>query len=1590
MDNTKTVIELFEEQVKKNPLSTAIASDSGNLTYEELNLKAGILSEIIHKKGGGPGKLIGVMVKRSPEMIISILAVLKSGSAYIPIDTAYPKSRIDYILSNSEAVCLLADEQVSMELNLENTEIIDVKDILNNNKGIYCGNTEGLDPKRLMYILYTSGSTGNPKGVMVRCDSFTNMLHWYTGSFGFCDKDSVVLAASVSFDLAQKNIYAPLISGGMLTLPLSGLIDYDDLLAHMDKYKTTILNWTPSAFAPLVTLNDSKNYRGLQNLRYVFLGGESINMSTLEPWIRSVNYRVQIVNTYGPTECTDIASYYCVPQVPKANIDIIPIGKTIPNVEIYILNDKLKQVVNGEKGEICICGKGVSNGYYKDEEKTRSKFVFVPGINKFIYRTGDIGRFLADGNIEFHGRLDTQVKVRGYRIETGEIEAKLQKVMKSGCCTVAAKADKNGEKYLVAYMIRNTQSIEELRNMLASVLPDYMIPTYFMDVEEFPITPNGKLDWKALPDPQNIFNNNTGKGNLKTPTEIEVAEIWRNILGINDIDRDDSFLSIGGNSLKAMVVVANINRKICKKITVRDFFNYQTLKDLSAFLDTLSVNKQAKDTINKEYLNEESTTYELSSVQERMYAMYQLDEQGIGYNLPTAIKIIGNLNCDKLESALNKIINRHEALRTAFKLTENGVRQKIIEVPYQNLEIVELIDFSDDHLEKVTDLFVKPFNLSCPPLFRQKLYLVGENQYVLLLDMHHIIVDGTSIGIIISELEKLYNNESLTPLKIQYKDFAIWHNKQMKSSQMEEHRKYWLQEFQGNLPILNLPQDYKRPMLKTFVGDTFMFRISPEITKKLDTLYSHNNCTLFMKLMSVFGVLLTKHSGQDDIIVGTPIAGRNHADCANVVGMFVNTVAIRMSLAGNKKFSELLLEVREKSLEAFEHQDYQFNMLFDDLKICRDMSRSPLFDTMFVMQNNESILLNKGHITFNEMHVRERISQFDLTLVAHKTEDGLLMKLNYSTALFKESTIAKICSSFAALTEQIVNNPNITLADLSEVEKSNDGVYRRLVNYVNKNTLKIEAQSYEFYANQDTQNPTEIKLLTVWKEVMGNICIGVNGNFFLYGCNSIKAVHLIIKIQEVFGVRLRMPIIFNNPTVRKLATIIDDLLLKSNIPEDFEEIGFAPKERLYKATPRLVHSYYLTKKIGNSKERNMSLCLKSGLKIDRTVAEYAVNSLLKRHSALRTSLLEKGNDIMLCVNDYRYFKLPVIDKSNVIFRERSSEIINQLLDFEFDFSSTSIFRAWLITFCDNINIILIVTHHLISDGMSMDVIKKDFIKAYSQRINNTVCDDEEKILQFHDYSFYINQKFYSGKTNAQEKFWKKKLKEIDIESIRIPADHILSEDSFYAYKTSLLLDKNETSRISKICSDNRITVPTLLAGIANLIIGKWTGMDKALVALQVNGRSSPKLINSFGYYVNSVYWPIKIDTNQTIMEHIVATQIEMNDILENQDFPDRKISELIGKELYPPVFYNFINVTEDDSKIFEVFTPEEEYNGEQSVFDLILESKISEKRIIVDFIYRPSLHNENTIVSLKNKFYKILKCVLQGEIRVITDILLSI
>ncbi len=969
----------------------------GELTYRELDEQAGSLAAWLRARGVGPDALVAVEIERSPEMIVALLGVLKAGGAYVPVDPNYPEERRRFILEDAGIKLVVTRETVLEAISA----------------ALAPAPRPVQSPDSLAYVIYTSGSTGRPKGVMLSHRGLLNLVHEQTRGFGVTPESRVLQFASFSFDASVSEIFMALTTGARLYLASQDtLMSPPELERLMRREAITTITLPPS----LLSVLDPGRVPELKSL---ISAGEACSWEIVSRWAPGRRF----LNAYGPTECTIGPTFYVADAAVRPSRNV-PIGRPIGNTRVYILDGNLEPVPVGIPGELYVAGVGLARGYVNRPDLTAERFLpdpFSAQGGGRMYRTGDLARYLADGNIEYLGRADDQVKVRGFRVELGEVASALREHPGVEDAVVVVR-----ENRLVAYVTAG--SAEGLREFVRQRLPEYMVPAAVVALTAFPLTPNGKVDRKALPAPE--FTERQVEYAAPRGAEEEIlAGIWSELLKLERVGRHDDFFDLGGHSLLATQAMSRVRSVFEVDLPLRALFEAPTVAGLA-----VAVGAARHAAVGPMEPAVRGGELPLSFAQQRLWFLEQLEPGTPLYNLPIAVKLVGQLDVEALEWALNQVIRRHEILRTSFISVEGRAAQVVAPEMTIRFTVVEAAEA--DVPELASEEAQRPFDITTAPLLRARLLRLGPEHHVALLTMHHIVSDGWSMSVLVGEIAALYEarvtggTAALPGLPIQYADFAVWQRGWLRGETLDQELAYWKNQLTGLPPLLELPADRPRPKYQTFRGGTIAFAIPPGTARALEAFGRAEGATLFMTLVAAFEALLHRYTGQEEFAVGTPSANRNRPEIEGLIGFFVNTLVLRADLTGDPSFRELLGRVRRTALEAYAHQDAPFEMVVDAVAPERDMSHTPLFQAMFVFQNTPPLGRRLPGLEISAVEAETGIAKFDLTFSMAGSADGLSGSIEYNSDLFDVSTIERMAGHFRNLLDSLAGAPDEAVSKL--------------------------------------------------------------------------------------------------------------------------------------------------------------------------------------------------------------------------------------------------------------------------------------------------------------------------------------------------------------------------------------------------------------------------------------------------------------------------------------------------------------------------------------------------------------------------------
>ncbi|WP_064107121.1 non-ribosomal peptide synthetase, partial [Pseudomonas fluorescens] len=1045
--DTLTLHQIFEEQARQYPERIAVNLGEERLTYRQLNEQANRLAHRLRAAGVQPQALVAIVLERSVQMIVATMAVLKAGAAYVPIDPSSPQERIAYVLRDSGARQAIASQGVSPALQALGIEVFEAA----TDSTFSAANLPNVSAAdHLCYVIYTSGSTGEPKGALLEHRNVVRLLHNNRLDFQFSADDVWSLFHSNAFDFSVWEIFGALLYGARLSLVPEALRrDPVQLLGFLESEQVTVLNQTPSAFLQLSAAALATPDVRLERLRYVIFGGESLELGKLDAFHRAFSH-VALVNMYGITETCVHVTYKAISAADIA-AGISNVGRPIPTTVAYVLDAHQRLLPVGVAGEICVGGLGVGRGYLNRPALSAERFIadpFRPGER--LYRSGDLGKLLDNGEIVHLGRIDAQVKIRGFRIELGEIEAKLLACDGVREARVLAREDANQGKRLVAYLIPKAGAVLQvaaLRKQLGATLPDYMIPSAFVSLHAYPLTANGKLDQDALPAPDLDAMSERGYAVPEGATEMALAQIFQELLGLERVGRSDSFFELGGHSLLAAQLVSRVRQQLGGDLMLRELFSHPTVEELARVVGGLP--NPSTETIG---LADRSAPLALSFAQQRLWFLDQLDAgAGSAYHMPAALLMRGVLDQVALKAALDRLVARHESLRTTFERRGEQPAQIIASpdcgfaLSEQDLRALPYEQASLSAARIGNSEALAPFDLARGPLIRGRLLRLADDEHILLITQHHIISDGWSVGVLVKELAALYQAFSqhqadpLPVLPIQYADYAAWQHQALDGERLNRQADFWREHLGGAPALLSLPTDRPRPAMQSYRGGDVPVQITPALRERLERFCQQHNVTLFMALLSAWSVLMARLGNERDVVIGVPTANRGRTETENLIGFFVNTLALRVNLTENPSVLELLEQIKQTTLAAHENQDIPFEQVIEALQPPRSLSHNPLCQVALSLDNTpDGGELSLPGLTLAPVAQAHETAQFDLMLTLGNDGGDLAGVIEYASDLFDRATVERFAQHFQILLEamvEAVEQPVLSLPLLSPAQR---------------------------------------------------------------------------------------------------------------------------------------------------------------------------------------------------------------------------------------------------------------------------------------------------------------------------------------------------------------------------------------------------------------------------------------------------------------------------------------------------------------------------------------------------------------------------
>ncbi|MFD3424034.1 amino acid adenylation domain-containing protein [Streptomyces decoyicus] len=1583
-----TLAELFEAQVTRTPDATALEHDGTQLTYAELNARANQLARFLITQGSGPEKYVAVALPRSIDFVVAILAIVKTGAAYVPLDLSYPADRIAYMLDDVSAVLALTDTAGAQHLPAVDgmtTLTLDTPDVTDRAAGL--STVDVRDADRLgeaktshpVFVIYTSGSTGRPKGVVVEHRSLNLYLRWAHAAYPAMSGRTLV-HSPVSFDLTVTGLLGPLTLGGC-----AHLVELDEGTAPELAEAPTFVKATPSHLSLLKNLPPN-----VSPTEQLVLGGEALLGEALDEWRRD-HPGTTVINEYGPTETTVGCTQYRIEPGQPAPTGTITIGHPIWNTQIHILDAHLQPVPPNVTGELYIAGDLLARGYLHRPDLTATRFTANPhgAPGSRMYRTGDLARRRPDGQLEFAGRIDTQVKVRGYRIELGEIEATLTHHPHVRQAAVIVREDQPGDQRIVAYVIAaedaDTTTID-LREHAAQTLPDYMVPAAIVTLDVLPLTPNGKLDHKALPAPQ--FTPTTTTRSPRNTHEELLCHAFAETLGVEHIGIDDNFFDLGGHSLLATRLTSRIRTTLNTELTVRDLFEAPTVATLATRLHhTTGARTPLTPRPRPDHIP-------LSPAQHRLWFLHQLEGPSATYNVPLLLRLTGSLNVEALREAIHDLTDRHETLRTVFPQTDGTPHQQVLHGDAAR-PTVEVVTTDAAHLaEHIATAARQTFRLTDELPLRAWVFTTEANEHTLLILAHHIASDGWSMGPLAQDLATAYaarrdgTAPQWAPLSVQYADYTLWQREVLgdesdPQSLIAGQVDYWQQHLAGLPDLLELPTDRPRPAEASYQGDSVPFSWDAELHHGITRLAREHQASVFMVVQTALATLLTRLGAGTDIPLGSPIAGRTDDALDNLVGFFINTLVLRTDTSGNPTFTELLGRVRETDLAAYTHQDVPFERLVELLNPTRSLAHNPLFQVMLSFEATGADVPIAGLDSRLEQ-VDAKTSKLDMEFVLEEavTADGLPAGMagtvDFATDLFDRQTAEAMAVRLERLLRAAVADASQPIADLdilsaperttllhtwpTAIRELPDGT--TVPDHVRVYVLDDERQPVPagvpgqlHLAGTDLtstsltgQAPTnstyvtdpfspadsgslmyptgtparwttdgELQLLTqdaddeqdtttatnrrrtptpqeeilrgLFAHTLNLPTLHTDDNFFDLGGHSLSAVRLLSRIRTTFGVELTVRDLFEAPTITGLATRLHHATGARNPLLPMERPDHIP---LSHAQRRL---WFLHQLEGPSATYNVPMVLRLTGELDTAALREAICDLADRHESLRTVFPEvEGTPYQQILEGAA--ARPTVE---VVTTDAAhlAEHIATAARHAFRLTDELPLRAWVFTTGANEHTLLILAHHIASDGWSMGPLAQDLAIAYAARCDGAAPQWAPLPVQYADYTLW--QREVLGEESdpdsvisRQVDYWRSTLTGLP-EQLELPADRPRpAVASHQGDSVPLVWDTDLHHGITRLAREHQVSVFMVVqAGIAALLTRLGAGTDIPMGSA-IAGRNDDALDDLVGFFVNTLVLRTDTSGDPTFAE--VLGRVRETDLAAyaHQDVPFERLVEIVN------------------------------------------------------------------------------------------------
>lgn len=1478
--------DLFEQQVGLSPDKIAVESSGEQLTYQQLNDKALKLAAILQAKGVKPGDAIGLCLTRTLNVYIALYAVLKVGAYYIPLDPKYPEKRLSYIAKDSQVATVVVDDKTVSVMSqcIENTVVINNQELEHASGLPFCRVTEE-EYASLAYTIYTSGSTGNPKGVEVTHHSVVSLIQWAKAYFSSQELSRVLFSTSLNFDISVFEIFVPLSLGHTSVLVDNAL----ELL--LGNTSVSLINTVPSVIK--VLLEEEAIPEGVE---VVNLAGEPLQAKYVNSLLNNQLCK-RVLNLYGPTEDT----VYSTCRTFISATDKLPdIGKVITGSSGYILSSSGELVPYGCVGELYLAGNGLAKSYAHNQSATLSKFVYhsLDGKQPIrMYRTGDLVRMLPCGNIAYLGRIDDQLKVRGFRIEVGEIESHIlaQPSIKEVCVMARGEESKRHLVAFVAPVQGMALNLDETKAHLVSALPDYMIPCEFFVLDSLPLTPNGKVDKQALSRIEST-KATIQKSVPVTPAQIKLANLWKRLLSLESVYLEDNYFEVGGNSLLVTQLVSAIVDQFGAQISIRNVFDKPVLRDLCQYIEVQQGLVKKDHTISR---NAGETM--LSSAQQRLWLVDSLNVNLAQYNMPAAFSIKGEFAPEIFVKTVQDIVERHHILRTCFIPDNNGLRIQLQPASALSLSMYSCKGLtaaqSRARVEQLKNNEAqKRFNLKIDLPIRGMIIECDSNEWVVLLTLHHIAADAWSIDILSKEIQCGYEyfvgacDSVPEKLSIQYSDYASWQNIRVAEGAYKYELEYWKSQLNGAPQVHNLPVEQTSHI--SFNSKRLVKPLPQALGVQLKALAKNLQVTDFTLLQTAFAILVSKASGQPEVCIGTPVAGRNHSQIEPLIGLFVNTLVLRTQIAQNASFVSLLAQNAQMIIDALEHQNIPFEQLVDHLEVSRAELHSPLFQIMFSMQDKNALKLEIPGTKVNLLDQAQSLTKFDLELLIEHDNDKLELQWQFNAARLNASLIHLLATDFVNMLEHIAHTPD---SALSNIELG-------CQNYVpcNEHTaLKDPEIGTKAPVVQSANKQTIEKLQSIWCDLLEREEVGIYDDFFKLGGHSLLMAQMIHRGAKQ-GLVITVKDIFSAPNIVALAALIDSRQGDSHLSLP---TFVGKKSALCYSQKRI----WLSEKIlNNGLQQNIYGAIQITGKLCVDTLYKSLESLIARHEMLRVAISEKNGEPVMTVHDD--VSAPFFIEPHICSENQAAKLLHAHAKKQFDMQRAGLFSLLLIQVGEQSYKLHVCLHHIIADGWSMSVIFNELMQQYNSLDTNKDVALEPITGRYFEFAHWQNLTNSQG--GATEEFWQHYLLDSP-KQFSLPYRKVSKVAAKESGNIQAELSADLKAKLMHLATEQQGSMFHIYHSVLALLLCRVSYEQDINIGIPVTGRHHPNVENIVGMFLNNLPIRTKPLLRSSYTDYLQQQINNVNQVLMNQDLSFERIVELTQQSRETqstPIFQVFLNV----------------------------------------------------------------------------------